>query len=144
MRCVDCGTENASDNRWCIACGKAFPLVCRSCTHANQHDARFCANCGSPLLSTLSGGSSPGSQGELKQISVLFADVAGSTGLIERLDPEEASERLAPAIDAMKEAVRRFEGAVVRLQGDGVMALFGAPNPQEDHALRACCAALAI
>src|SRR5262249_20181043 len=63
---------------------------------------------------------------------------------IESLDPEEATGRLAPAIDAMKEAVRRFEGSVVRVQGDGVMALFGAPNPQEDHAVRACCAALAM
>ena len=84
------------------------------------------------------------SEGELKQISVLFADVVGSTALIEGLDPEEASTRLAPAIDAMKDAVRRFEGSVVRVQGDGIMALFGAPTPQEDHAVRACCAALAM
>jgi adenylate cyclase len=84
------------------------------------------------------------SDGELKQITVLFADVSGSTELIESLDPEEAAKRLAPAIEAMQEAVRRFEGSVVKIQGDGVMALFGAPNPQEDHAVRACCAGLAM
>jgi adenylate cyclase len=80
----------------------------------------------------------------LKQITVFFADVEGSTGLIESLDPEAAARRLAPAIDAMQEAVRRFEGSVVRVQGDGVMAFFGAPTPQEDHAVRACCAGLAL
>lgn len=68
----------------------------------------------------------------------------GSTTLIESLDPEEGTKRLAPAIEAMQEAVRRFEGSVVKVQGDGIMALFGAPNPQEDHAVRACCAGLAM
>src|SRR5262249_1027780 len=83
-------------------------------------------------------------EGELKQITVLFADVLGSTALIESLTPEDAAKRLAPALTAMQEAVRRFEGSVVRVQGDGIMAFFGAPNPQEDHAVRACCAALAL
>ena len=68
----------------------------------------------------------------------------GSTTLIESLDPEEGTKRLAPAIEAMQEAVRRFEGSVIKVQGDGIMALFGAPNPQEDHAVRACCAGLAM
>ena len=84
------------------------------------------------------------SEGELKQITVLFADVSGSTELIEGLDPEAAAKRLAPAIEAMKEAVRRFEGSVVRVAGDGIMAVFGTPTPQEDHAVRACCAGLAL
>lgn len=88
--------------------------------------------------------STPVIEGELKQITVLFADVFGSTELIEALDPEEADRRLSPCIEAMKEAVHRFEGTVVKIQGDGIMALFGAPNPQEDHAVRACCAALAM
>jgi class 3 adenylate cyclase len=84
------------------------------------------------------------SEGELKQITVFFADIAGSTQLIERLDPEEAAKRLAPGIAAMQEAVKRFEGSVVRVQGDGIMAVFGTPTPQEDHAVRACCAGLAL
>ena len=84
------------------------------------------------------------SDGELKQITVLFADVSGSTSLIEGLDPEDADKRLAPALEAMKEAVRRFAGSVVRTEGDGIMAVFGTPNPQEDHAVRACCAGLAL
>jgi class 3 adenylate cyclase/tetratricopeptide (TPR) repeat protein len=123
----------------------ALTSTCHSCGHANVPGARYCAQCGSALAYVArAAATSASSEGELKQITVLFADVAGSTALIESLDPEEASRRLAPAIDAMKEAVQRFEGSVVRVQGDGIMAFFGAPNPQEDHAVRACCAALAM
>ena len=86
----------------------------------------------------------PSSEGELKQVTLLFADVSESTSLIEGLDPEDAEKRLAPALEAMKEAVRRFAGSVVRSEGDGIMAVFGTPNPQEDHAVCACCAGLAL
>jgi adenylate cyclase len=141
MRCTSCETDNAADNRFCVACGTALPRACPACSHANAPDGRFCAQCGVPLAGAMA---VPQFEGELKQVTVLFADVSGSTSLIEGLDPEEAGRALAPAIEAMTEAVRRFEGSVVRVQGDGVMALFGAPNPQEDHAVRACCAALAM
>ena len=126
-------------------CGAALDKVCLSCRQANPPLAKFCAQCGTALTTaTVTSKPATASEGELKQITVLFADVMGSTKLIESLDPEEAAKRLAPAIEVMQEAVRRFEGSVVKIQGDGVMALFGAPNPQEDHAVRACCAALAI
>ena len=75
---------------------------------------------------------------------MLFADIAGSTGLVEKLDPEDAANLLGSVTSAMSGAVARFEGTVNKLQGDGIMALFGAPIPQEDHATRACCAALAM
>src|SRR5436309_1633352 len=108
--------------------------------------ARFCHQCGTSLEPAVSPppAAPVAAEGELKQITILFADVAGSTSAIEGLTPEDADRRLAPAVEAMREAVRRFEGSVVRLQGDGIMALFGAPQPQEDHAVRACCAALAM
>ena len=145
MRCASCETDNEPDNRFCVACGTALNRACPSCGHANAPDARFCAQCGVVQARAGSGQAAPPTtDGELKQITVLFADVSGSTSLIEGLDPEEAGHRLAPAIEAMKEAVRRFEGSVVRVAGDGIMALFGAPNPQEDHAVRGCCAALAM
>src|SRR5262245_23086188 len=83
-------------------------------------------------------------EGERKQITVLFADVVGSTQLIEGLDPEIAETRLSPALRAMMAAVHRYEGTVNKVQGDGIMALFGAPLAHEDHALRACLAALAM
>ena len=83
-------------------------------------------------------------EGERKQVTVLFADIKGSTELIEGLDPEQAAERLDPALQAMMDAVHRYEGTVNRVQGDGIMALFGAPLAHEDHAVRACYAALAM
>jgi class 3 adenylate cyclase len=83
-------------------------------------------------------------EGERKHVTVLFADIKGSTALIENLDPEEAAGRLTPAVSAMMAAVHRFDGTVNKVQGDGIMALFGAPLAHEDHAVRACLAALAI
>ena len=139
MRCASCKADNAPENRFCVACGAAL-WGCPSCGLVNAAGARFCAQCGNAFVAA----TEPANRGELKQITVLFADVAGSTALIEGLDPEEAGHRLAPAIEAMSDAVRRFEGSVVRVQGDGIMALFGTPSPQEDHAVRGCCAALAM
>jgi class 3 adenylate cyclase/tetratricopeptide (TPR) repeat protein len=83
-------------------------------------------------------------EGERKQVTVLFADIKGSTELIEGLDPEEARKLLDPALHAMMEAVHRYEGTVNQVLGDGIMALFGAPLAHEDHAVRACYAALAM
>src|SRR5205807_693708 len=82
--------------------------------------------------------------GERKQVTVLFADIRGSLELIHQLDPEQAIQRLDPGIEAMIDAVHRYEGTVARVQGDGIMALFGAPLAHEDHAVRACLAARAM
>jgi class 3 adenylate cyclase len=83
-------------------------------------------------------------EGERKQVTVLFADIKDSTELIKDLDPEDAQRLLDPAIHIMMEAVHRFEGTVNQVLGDGIMSLFGAPIAHEDHALRACYAALAM
>ena len=83
-------------------------------------------------------------EGERKQVTVLFADLKDSTELIRGLDPEAAQQLLDPAIHRMMAAVHRFEGTVNQVLGDGIMALFGAPIAHEDHALRACYAALAM
>jgi class 3 adenylate cyclase len=82
--------------------------------------------------------------GERKHVTVLFADIKGSFAIIEGTDPEEASRILDGAIRVMMDAVHRYEGTVNRVMGDGIMALFGAPIAHEDHAVRACYAALAI
>src|SRR5262249_54537703 len=76
--------------------------------------------------------------GERKQVTVLFADLKGSTELIRDLDPEAAQKLLDPALQRMMDAVHRYEGAVNQVLGDGIMALFGAPVAHEDHAVRAC------
>src|SRR6516165_8942067 len=85
-----------------------------------------------------------GLEGERKQVTVLFADLKDSTELIRGLDPEAAQQLLDPALHHMMNAVHRFEGTVNQVLGDGIMALFGAPIAHEDHALRACYAALAM
>jgi class 3 adenylate cyclase len=83
-------------------------------------------------------------EGERKQVTVLFADLKGSTELIRDLDPEAAQKLLDPALQHMMEAVHRYEGTVNQVLGDGIMALFGAPVAHEDHAVRACYAGLAM
>src|SRR5712691_10682601 len=83
-------------------------------------------------------------EGERKQVTVLFADLKGSTELIAGLDPEAARRLLDPALRLMMGAVHRYEGTVNQVMGDGIMALFGAPIAHEDHAVRACYAALAM
>jgi class 3 adenylate cyclase/tetratricopeptide (TPR) repeat protein len=83
-------------------------------------------------------------EGERKQITVLFADLKGSTELLAHRDPEEARRILDPILEGMMAAVHRYEGTVNQVLGDGIMALFGAPIAHEDHAVRACYAALSI
>src|SRR5215468_8638136 len=83
-------------------------------------------------------------EGERKQVTVLFADLTGNTDLIRDLDPEAAQQLLDTALQRMMDAVHRFEGTVNDVAGDGLMAMFGAPIAHEDHALRACYAALAM
>jgi class 3 adenylate cyclase/tetratricopeptide (TPR) repeat protein len=81
-------------------------------------------------------------EGERKQVTILFADLKGSMELLADRDPEEARKLLDPVLEHMMEAVHRYEGTVNQVMGDGIMALFGAPVAHEDHAVRACYAAL--
>lgn len=135
MRCPACNTENPVNNSFCESCGAKLGSGCAYCGYRNSPSARFCGSCGVPLFEA---------EGELKQATVLFADVVGSTELIAGLNPEQALHRLQPAVEMMCAAVRQFDGTVVRTLGDGIMALFGAPQSQEGHALLACEAALAM
>jgi class 3 adenylate cyclase len=159
MRCDTCQHPNAEDANFCVNCGSALAQTCPKCARHNAPIARFCAGCGlklhadgpparvqttavtaaPPLLATRAA-----RDGERKRATILFADIAGSTHLVENLDPEDAAKLLGSVTSAMRAAVARFEGTVNKLQGDGIMALFGTPIPQEDHAIRACCAALAM
>src|SRR5207249_403606 len=81
-------------------------------------------------------------EGERKQVTVLFADLKGSMELLAERDPEEARQLLDPVLEHMMAAVHRYEGTVNQVMGDGIMALFGAPLAHEDHAVRACYAAM--
>jgi class 3 adenylate cyclase/tetratricopeptide (TPR) repeat protein len=135
MRCHACSTDNSVSNSFCESCGMRLGLTCRQCGYKNLPTARFCGACGVSLDSA---------DGELKYATVMFADIVGSTELIAGLGPEQALERLHPALETMCAAVTRFDGTVVRTLGDGILALFGAPRAQEGHALLACEAALAM
>lgn len=150
MECPVCHTENSESNHFCENCGRALTLQCPACGLACAPQARFCGGCGASLVrSNLPGSNRPAATvqtgagwGELKQATVLFADVVGSTELVANLDPEEAMGRLRPAVLRMRKSVERFGGTVVRTLGDGLMALFGVPRALEGHALLACQAAL--
>jgi class 3 adenylate cyclase/tetratricopeptide (TPR) repeat protein len=144
MRCRSCLTVNPAGNRFCESCGEQLQLTCGRCGHDVNLLARFCGNCGSGLSAgapLLAADMAP-KWGELKQATVLFADIVGSTDLVAHMDPEEAMARLRPAVLRMRHSVERFGGTVLRTLGDGVMAMFGVPRALEGHALLACQAAL--
>ncbi len=167
MKCPRCQHESPADAAFCEECGARLEAACSSCGTANQLSAKFCKRCGQPLTMTAHGApaaskfDSPQSytpthlaekiltsksalEGERKQVTVLFADLKGSMELLADRDPEEARKILDPVLERMMEAVHRYEGTVNQVMGDGIMALFGAPVAHEDHAVRACYAALAM
>ena len=121
---------------WISADRISADRVCPRCANLARSAARFCDACGGEL-------SQPSLfDSEIKYVTVLFGDVVNSTELIAARSPEQAKAALTPAVNAMLHAVQAFGGAVHSVLGDGVMALFGAPVSQEDHATRACCAAM--
>ncbi len=144
MECTSCRTVNAAGLRFCEGCGLPQPLACSACGRVAAVGARFCGACGTGLEAPPSAPKAWQTRGEIKQATVLFADIVGSTELVADLDPEQAMDRLRPALHIMAEGVERFGGTVMATLGDGIMALFGAPRAQEGHALLACEAALAI
>ena len=162
MRCTRCQQENPPQAKFCLECGTRFALQCAACGTELPAGAKFCLECGQsvsvqPAIATRF--VSPGAytpkhlaekiltsksalEGERKQVTVLFADMKGSMELLADRDPEEARKLLDPILEHMMEAVHRYEGTVNQVMGDGIMALFGAPLAHEDHAVRACYAAL--
>jgi class 3 adenylate cyclase/tetratricopeptide (TPR) repeat protein len=111
-------------------------LVCSVCGQSNPTDARFCMSCASPLP-----GSGPAPHGARKTVTVVFCDVAGSTPLAERLDPESMREVMSRFFGGMRTVLEAHGGTVEKFIGDAVMAVFGAPLLHEDDALRAVRAA---
>lgn len=155
MRCSRCTYENKATNQYCEGCGASLGIECKSCGHLNGPTSRYCGKCSAALSDMAAGAGNQSWQhalrslyakgGERKRLTILFADICSSTAIIDRLgDPELGVRRLKPVLDLMNEAVVRYDGVVNKSQGDGVMALFGAPQPHEDHAVRGCLAALAM
>ncbi len=110
---------------------------CRTCGTEPLENARFCHRCGSPIAE-------PETHAEYKQVTVLFADVVRSMDIAAAVGAERLREIMAPLVDRATVVVRHFGGTVDKFTGDGVMAVFGAPTALEDHAIRACLAALNI
>jgi class 3 adenylate cyclase/tetratricopeptide (TPR) repeat protein len=152
MECQACHTANPDANRFCESCGSALTYRCAACGFDCTPQAKFCGGCGVALARGVAAAQAPRGApsaaepavnwGELKQATVLFADIVSSTEQIAQLDPEEAMDRLKPAVMLMCESVERFGGTVMRTLGDGVMALYGVPKALEGHARLACESAL--
>src|SRR4051794_12059982 len=168
MQCPQCQAENLDGLRFCEDCGARLDSKCPKCGAEIRPGKKFCGSCGHALGAPISARipvASPAPaptpeaytprhlaeriltsraalEGERKQVTVLFADLKGSMALLADRDPEEARAILDPVIERMMGAVHRYEGTVNQVMGDGIMALFGAPLAHEDHAQRACYAAL--
>ncbi|PYN71897.1 MAG: guanylate cyclase, partial [Candidatus Rokuibacteriota bacterium] len=135
-------------------------MSCPFCGHENPDGARFCNDCGARLAAPATApeprsytprhlvekilASKSALEGERKPVTVLFADVARSMELAERVDPEEWHRLLDRLFRILADGVHHYEGTINQYTGDGIMALFGAPIAHEDHAQRACAAALEL
>jgi predicted ATPase/class 3 adenylate cyclase len=135
MRCAVCGRDNPSGSRFCNGCGAS--IVTRPNADRREPRAYTPPHLAEKILTFRAA-----LEGERKHVTVLFADVKGSMELAEQLDPEEWCRIMDRFFQLLAEGVHRFEGTVNQFTGDGIMALFGAPIAHEDHAQRACYAAL--
>ncbi len=161
MKCPRCQHENPPQAKFCIECAAPLARTCGNCGTPLPAGAKFCPECahaaGAPAVQPRFAAadaytpkhlaekiltSKSALEGERKQVTVLFGDLKGSMELLADRDPEEARKLLDPVLEHLMEAVHRYEGTVNQVMGDGIMALFGAPIAHEDHAVRACYAAL--
>jgi class 3 adenylate cyclase/tetratricopeptide (TPR) repeat protein len=166
MKCLNCSFENSADAKFCEHCGKPMERACPNCAYPVSAVARFCKNCGfdlkattpsispqqaiidryvtSELATKLAAARTSTIEGERRIVTILFADIKGSTAMAEQLDPEEWAEIMNRAFEFLIEPIYRYEGIVARLMGDAILAFFGAPIAHEDDPQRGVLAALAI
>jgi class 3 adenylate cyclase/tetratricopeptide (TPR) repeat protein len=163
MQCLRCQHGNRLGAKFCEECAAPLARVCANCGAPLSPTGKFCSECAHPAgqaapsplprfgapeaytpkhLAEKILTSKAALEGERKQVTILFADLRGSMELLADRDPEDARRLLDPVLEHMMEAVHRYEGTVNQVMGDGIMALFGAPLAHEDHAVRACYAAL--
>lgn len=165
VKCQNCGHENPSEARFCSQCGFTLTVTCPVCGTVSDGAAKFCSNCGTALHEDATPGKSkppPSSdqdlsrylppellakmqsaqsghamQGERRTVTMLFADIQGSTSSAEGLDPEDWAEIMNGAFEHLIAPIYRYEGTLAQLRGDAVLAFFGAPLAHEDDAVRA-------
>ncbi len=165
MKCPKCYFDNLEKMKFCGKCGTKLEKFCPQCNFPNPSNFMFCGKCGydfqqasvTPFIDY----SEPQSytpkfltdkilttrsslEGERKLVTVLFADVANYTSMTEKLDPEDVHQIMDGCFKILMDEIHKHEGTINQFTGDGVMALFGAPVAHENHAQRACYAALSI
>jgi class 3 adenylate cyclase/tetratricopeptide (TPR) repeat protein len=165
MKCLKCGSDNREGAKFCLHCGERLEQSCPQCGRNLLLTAKFCDECGYDLTRPEQipqiDYSHPQSytpkflankilttrnsiEGERKLVTALFADVVNYTSISEKLDPEEIHQIMDGCFKLQMDEIHKYEGTVTQFAGDGIMALFGAPLAHEDHAQRACYAALSI
>ncbi len=165
MKCSKCLLNNRESARYCKKCGSELKLHCPACGYACKSDSLFCDECGYGLRKQKATASADYSQpksytpkfladkilnirsnieGERKVVTVLFADIANYTAISEKLDPEEVHQMMDGCFRILTNEIHKYEGTINQFTGDGIMALFGAPIARENHAQRACYAALSV
>src|SRR4029077_20518177 len=155
MRCPECQSENLVRARFCAECGARMEQLWSSCTAPHRLGSKFCNECGQALDSPKTGAvectlasprvtDSASPREERRWATLLFADLSGFTYLSEQLDPEDVKALAHRCTQRLSEEVRRFGGTVITINGDQVVAAFGAPVTHEDDAERAVRAALAM
>ena len=147
MNCAACGHTNPERAKFCLECGTPFAVRCASCGLELPLAAKFCLECGTATAGAPSKPTSPAAADAAdmrKVVTIVFADLVGSTALHERLEPESARRFMESYYAAMRGAVESQGGTVTQLLGDGVKAVFGIPRVAEDDAIRAVRAAVAM
>jgi class 3 adenylate cyclase/pimeloyl-ACP methyl ester carboxylesterase len=169
MKCPRCQADNRAERKFCAACGAPLAANCPSCGFENAPGEKFCGGCGKALGGEPAPAPKPEPagrevpsrlmpkdlaakildtrgqiEGERRQVTVLFCDLARSTEIGERLDPETDRELLNEYLEGAIRSVYRYEGVITEIAGDGFMAIFGAPVAHDDDPTRACRAALEI
>lgn len=165
MSCPNCGHDNPAGAKFCAQCGDALELTCPVCSFVSPPDANFCSNCGHSftaeerprlgedvthyvppeMLTKINAARATNPmRGERRTVTMLFADIQGSTAAAEGLDPEDWTDIINGAFEHLIAPVYRYEGTLARLLGDAVLAFFGAPIAHEDDPVRAVRAGLEI
>jgi class 3 adenylate cyclase len=146
MKCAACNHENREGAKFCEECATPLARLCAGCGAELRPTAKFCDECGAPTAGSTPQPKRPAqtAAGARKVVTIVFADLIGSTALHERVDAESARRLMERYYDALRAAVEEHGGTVVKLLGDGVMAAFGVPQVAEDDAVRAVRAGVAM
>ena len=148
MQCPKCQFDSPNGQRFCSECGTGLPQACPACGFANATVAKFCGDCGralAPGAVPAAATAAPRDDGsERRQLTVMFCDLADSTALSERLDPEDTRKVMRLYQETASRVIADFEGFIARYMGDGILAYFGYPRAYENAAERAIHAGLKI